>query len=451
MNIFAQKRVEILRKFASPAWAMMEYGSYPLLLFIATPWFLHQLGVAQYGHWMLLSATVGIGGVLNTGTGAATIKAVSAGIGRDISADTQQAMRVSLAIAIMGGGALALLIVAFFWFAGPTLLSRMGDPSLVRLTGTAAAALIWLQQLDNVFSSGMKGAEKFGEAARIEIASRAVQLIAAALAIWAWPSLGALYIALLVVAALRLIFKTLIAKRLLGLVNLRPTLVGAGEILHFAKWGWLQGIGGMFFGVADRILVGSLLGASSLAYYSIASQLAMQIHALSAAALSVIFPKVSRKLESGDRFSLWRVTKLTAAANFLLSTTLALALLLLGPALLRVWIGEASAVPTAQILSWLVIAYWILALNVVPYYILLGLGRIRFIGLTVVLCGIASVTAMYFAITHEGLIGAPVGRGIYALLSSVLIFPLAKHFMHERVNQHTGSPHASVPHRLDPP
>lgn len=433
----ANGRVAALKQLVSPAWVMMEYGSYPLLLFIATPWFLHQLGTNGYGHWMLLTATIGFGGVLNAGTGAATIKTVSAGIGRAEHGDIEQAIRVSLSIAILGGGALALLVLAIFWFASSTLLSRMGDPSLVKLTGVAAAVLIWLEQLSNVFSSGMKGAEKFGQAARIEIASKATQITVAALVLWACPTLWALYTALVTVAILRVLAKTVIAKRLLGLSNLRPTLVGARSILHFAKWGWLQGIGGMLFGVADRILVGSLLGASSLTYYSIASQLAMQVHAVSAAGLSVIFPKVSRKLEGGGHFSLWRVTKLTMAGNLLLSTFVALMLLLLGPMLLHFWVGAASAAPTAQILPWLVIAYWILALNIVPYYILLGMGRMRLVGLTILSCGLAAVTAMYFAITSEGLIGTPVGRSVYALLSLALIVPLVRHFMHERRTNHT--------------
>lgn len=421
----------MFRKLASPAWAMLEYGAYPLLLFIATPWFLHQLGTVGYGHWMLLAATVGFGGVLNTGTGAATIKAVSAGIGRSDGCDIEHAVRISLAIALLGGTALALLVFSVFWFAGPTLLSRMGDPVLIRLTGVAAAALIWLEQVDNVFSSSIKGAEHFGQAARIEIASKATQIIGAGLVLWVWPTLWALYAALLVVAVLRLIAKTIIARRLLGLANLRPTLASANTIFHFAKWGWLQGVGGMLFGVADRMLVGSLLGPSSLTYYSIASQLAMQIHAISAAGLSVIFPKVSRKLEGRGHFSLWRVTKLTMAWNLLLSSFLASGLLLFGPMILRSWIDADSAASTAKILPWLVIAYWVLALNVVPYYILLGMGRMRFVGLTVLSCGIIAVTTMYFAITREGLIGAPAGRSIYALLSLALVFPLARHFFQE--------------------
>lgn len=422
----------MLRKFASPAWAMLEYGWYPLLLFIATPWFLYRLGTEQYGHWMLLTAAVGFGGVLNAGTGAATIKAVSVGIGRAASDDTQRTVRASLAIAMIGGGALALVVFSVFWFAGDILLSRMGDSALVRLTGMAAAVLLWLEQLDNVFSSAMKGAERFGRIATVEVMSKSVQVLAAALVLLLWPDLSALYISLLAVAVLRLLAKAIVAKRLLGLVDFRPSLAGTAEILHFAKWGWLQGVGGLLFGVADRMVVGSLLGAASLAYYSIASQLAMQVHAVTAAGLSVIFPKVSRKLEVGGQFSLWRVAKLTAAGNLILSSSLALVLILFGPMILRAWIGIDSAGPTAEILPWLVVAYSVLALNVVPYYILLGMGRIRFVGLTVLAAGAIAVIAMYIAIAALGLPGAPAGRGVYAILSLALAFPLARHFMRER-------------------
>lgn len=421
---------------------MLEYGWYPLLLFMATPWFLHRLGTEQYGNWMLLTATVGFGGVLNAGTGAATIKAVSAGVGRAASHDAERAVRTALGIALLGGGGLALLVFCVFWLAGGELLGRMGSPILIKLTGVAAALLIWVEQLDNVFSSAMKGAEQFGQAARVEIASKTLQILAAAAVLLPWPNLWALYVALLLVSILRLLAKTIIAKRVLGLSDLHPSLSGTGEILHFAKWGWLQGVGGVLFGVADRMLVGSLLGAASLAYFSIASQLAMQVHAVTAAGLSVIFPKVSRKLQDGGSFSLWRVTKLTMAGNLLLSTFIALILVLLGPMLLNTWIGAERAAPTAQILPWLVIAYWVLALNVVPYYVLLGMGRIRFVGLTALTAGTVAVIAMYMAISRAGLVGAPAGRGAYAVLSLAMVVPLARHFMRERSARLTGQPTA---------
>jgi O-antigen/teichoic acid export membrane protein len=417
----------MLKKLASPAWATVEYGWYPLLLFTVTPLFLSRLGTEQYGLWMLLSATVGFGGVLNSGTGVATIKAISATIGRGEGGDVGYVVRASLAIAILGGSALAFLVFSVFWFAGG-LFGQMGDPALVQLTGAVAALLLWLEQLDNVFSSALKGAEQFGHAARIEIASKTIQIFGGVAILLSWPELWALYAVLLVVAILRLLAKTMLATHVLGFSDFRPSLAGTSEILRFAKWGWLQGVGAVLFGVADRMLVGSLLGAASLTYYSIASQLAMQVHAVTAAGLSVIFPNVSRRLEDGNAFSLWRVTKLTAVGNLLLSSSIALLLVLFGQEILRLWIGPAAAGPIAEILPWLVGAYWILALNVVPYYVLLGIGRIRFVGLTAMASGAIGLIAMYVAIIGLGLTGTPAGRGVYAIVSLALIFPLAQYF-----------------------
>ncbi len=422
----------MLKNFASPAWAILEYGSYPLLLLISTPWFLHQLGTDKYGHWMLLAATVSFGGVLNSGTGAATIKAVSAGIGGNVTGQSDRAVNASLAIAILGGGALALIVFCLFWFGAPVVLSRMGDPELVRATGIAAAVLIWIEQLDNVFSSAMKGAEHFREAARVEIASKTTQIVAAAIVLYKFPTLEALYWTLLVVAVLRLSAKVVISKRLLTLAPFRPSFRNSSDLLHFAKWGWLQGVGGVMFGAADRMLIGSMLGASSLTYYAIASQLAMQTHAVSAAGLSVIFPKVSRKLEIGGSFSLSRFAGITTAGNLILSTSLAVALILIGPAFLLFWVGPEAAGPASQLLPWLVVAYWILSLNSVSYYLLLGMGRIRFVSLTVIMSGICAVIAAYFAIDNIGLIGAPAGRAAYAIISLALFIPVLQHLRSER-------------------
>jgi O-antigen/teichoic acid export membrane protein len=424
----------MLKKLASPAWAIFEHGSYPLLLFIATPWFLHQLGTEQYGHWMLLTAVVGFGGVLNTGTGASTIKAISAGIGRKQTGFSDIVVNASIAIAMLGGALLAIIVFSTFWMGASVFLDRMGDPELVRLTGIAAAIIIWLEQLDNVFSSAMKGAEQFGAAARVEIGSKSTQIVVAAIVLYATPTLMALYATLLGVAVLRLAAKVIVSRRLLGLSKLRPSFKNASEILHFAKWGWVQGVGGALFGVADRMLIGSLLGATSLTYYSIASQLALQVHAVSAAGLSVIFPKVSRALEAGGNFSLWRFTKITTIGNFLLSAALATVLLLFGPKILHLWIGSEAAIPTSQILPWLVIAYWILALNTVFYYLLLGMGRIRFISVTVIISGIFAALAAYFAISSVGLIGAPAGRAVYAILSLVLVVPVVQQLRRESNN-----------------
>jgi len=422
----------MLKQLIGPAWVFLEYAWYPLLLFSTTPWFLRQLGAEQYGHWMLLTATVALGGLLNAGTGAATVKAVSSAIGRGNGADVGPVVRASLAIAILGGAVLASIVLLVLGLAGPTLLSRMGEPALLHLTAAAAAALLWLEQLDTVCSSALKGAERFSHAARIEILSKTVQVVSAALVLLVHRRLWLLYASLIAVCVARLLAKATLVRRELDVDSLQPRLRGARGLLHVAKWGWLQGLGGVLFGVVDRMLVGSLLGAASLAYYAIASQLAMQVHAASAAALSVVFPKVSRKLEGPAHFSLWRITRVTMIGNLLVSTLVAAALLLYGDALLHAWLGSTTATPTVEVLPWLVGAYWILALSVVPYYVLLGMGRMRRVGLTVLVAGMLGIATAWLGIEAFGLPGAAVGRATYAMVSLALLVPLVRYLRSPR-------------------
>jgi O-antigen/teichoic acid export membrane protein len=373
---------------------------------------------------MLLTAAVALGGVFNAGTGAATIKSVSSGIGRNAAGNTERTVNASVAIAFLGGGFLALLLFSIFWFGASTILGRMGDPELIRLTGTVAALLVWLEQLDNVFSSAMKGAEYFAQAARVEIVSKTSQVAAAALIMVASPTLWSVYLILLIVALLRLSAKIAVAKRLLRITRVRPSLANVSEILHFAKWGWLQGVGGVLFGVADRVLVGALLGATSLTYYSIASQLTMQIHASSAAGLSVIFPILSRKLEARDNFSLRRATLSALGGNVIVGSALAITLWLIGAKLLEFWLGEVQAGPVFDVLPYLIIAYWLLAVNVTPHYVLLSLGKIRYVSISNLVAGFVLVVAIAVVAPLYGLDGVAAARILYGLVILVNFVPL---------------------------
>lgn len=427
----------MLSKLMQPVWAVMEYGWYPALALIATPYFMHTLGPEKYGHWMLLTATVGFGGILSAGTGAAVIKAVSAGFGRAKAEDVERAIRSSLVIAFVSGGVMTGFILAVFLVAGETLFDKMGERSIVTLTGAGAAALAWMEQIENVFVSALKGGERFGEAAIIEMVGKTIHIVAALVAVIVWQSLVALYSAIIFVAIVRLGAKAWATKTFLGLSSLRPASVHIPDVIRFAGWGWLQGAGGVFFSVADRMLIGSVLGAASLAHYSIATQLAQQIHGLAGAALSVVFPKLSRRLSEDKQFSLRRVTKLTIGANILASTVLALGLLVFGRSILSIWLGEKEAEASTELLWYLSVAYWLLAINVAPHFILLGAGRMRFVAMSNFVAGAASLASMLVLVQSYGVIGIATGRIFYGAIILINCLVLVKHLWREHAE---GSP-----------
>jgi O-antigen/teichoic acid export membrane protein len=423
----------VWNKLTNPAWAILEYVWNPLLLLICTPLFLKALGSDSYGLWMLLVATVGFGAILNAGTGAATIKHVSAEMGEANSHQLQRVIQGSLAIAITGGGLLALIIVCVFWFGDDFFFRRMGDRHLLHITGLTAGMLAWLEQIDNVFASALRGSEKYGLAAKTEIGAKSLQALALVSALLAGAGLMAVYGIIFVVALARLGTKWVVTRRVLRVSKAYPRFSHVKELLHFSKWAWIQGLGGTAFNSADRFVVASLLGATSLAQYAVVTQLAMQIHGLTAAGVSVVFPMISRKRARNPSFSIARATARTFLANAALSTSVAVVLLIFGKLILRLWLGAQMPANAAILLDYLVIAYWLLALNITPYYVLLGLGQIRSIAIWVFIGGAAGLIPMIYGISRFGLIGAGAGKLVFAVAALMLFVPLGRILFREKL------------------
>ncbi len=412
------------RRLAAPAWSVLEYLWYPALLFLTTPLFLHRLGPSLFGQWSLLTAIAGLGSILNVGTGAATIRQVAAALAGSGRAAAARVIRAGLIPATVGGALAAVLIVTVIGLGASGWLARMGDPKTTLLTAFAAAALLAIDQCDNVFNSGLRGGERFRQIARIEMLTRTTQIGAAAVAVLTIGSLESLYCALIGAAVFRAGLRAWAVRRWLEEPLFPPSRDGLHGVLGDASWGWVQGAGGMAFGIGDRFIVGSTLGAAALAHYSVATQLAQPLHAIIAAATSVIFPKISAAMTRGDTARLRRLL-VTALAMLVGVATVGLIVLFVGRHLiLQLWLGTAVADISSPALGWLAVAYWLLALAVLPHYVLLGMGRMRFVALTNLLAGLATLAAMIWAARVYGLEGVAAARILYGIGLMANIAPI---------------------------
>ena len=75
-------------------------------------------------------------------------------------------------MALIAGSLFSIFILAVFVMGADVFFNRMGDRSVLLLTGVVAAVLTVIDQIDNVFASALKGAEQFGRAAHIEMAGK---------------------------------------------------------------------------------------------------------------------------------------------------------------------------------------------------------------------------------------------------------------------------------------
>jgi len=414
----------MIGRLPNAAWAILEYLWYPLLLFASTPYFLRVLGTEQYGLWMLLTATVGVGVVLNTGTGAATIRLVSEALGRGDRDRVGVIVRGGLAVALIGGTCLGLFMLMLFAVMGDLLFERMGDLRLVRLVGVFAAPLVLLEQLDNVLAAAIRGAERFERLALLEVATRTSQMIGALGAVSIGGGIETVFTVLIVVAVGRLIAKASLVRRTFDMNNFLPLWTKAGDLLHLSKWGWIQGLGAMLFNSADRFMVGALLGATALSHYSVILMLPQQIHAIAAAGASVVFPRVSRTTRSHQSLALANVMRIPLLSVAAFSMLAAASLWVFGDLIFGFWLS--APLPPNVMIAYrlLVLAYFLLALNTVPHFTLLGLGKLRFIALLNVVAG-AIATVMMLLVTNDyGIVGVGACRVLYAFMTSACIVPL---------------------------
>jgi O-antigen/teichoic acid export membrane protein len=407
------------------AWVVAETVGYTVLVLALTPILLKQLGQEGFGLWTLLITIISLGAIVNTGTNAAITRLTAHALARNDERELESVAGGALAIVGYGGGLLALAIAFFFVVASDAALKMMGPYALVATTGCVGAFAAWIDQFDAVFHSLLKGAERFGIAARVELATKLAQLTACALIAIVGGGLIGVYGAYVAMALLKLAVKAVLTLRTWPQLQIRPNARGARVVLSLSKWGWLQGLGAMSFNVADRLLVGSILGSASLTYYAISTQLTSQIHTVASAAFSIIAPAVSRNIgKNRSGSTLWPLIRKAIAINVLSSAGLAAFMYAAGPTILRHWVGPDVASHSVQILGPLVVAYFVLSASIVPFYVLNGLGNMKTVSLICISGGLVGLAAGVGLTMSLGLNGIALSRSVYAIAAMLLFIPM---------------------------
>jgi O-antigen/teichoic acid export membrane protein len=394
-------------------WSIADHLVLPLSLLVATPFFVQRLGVHQYGVWMLVNSVIGVLGALSFGFGDATIKYVAKYRASGNASAVARVVETTLGL-YTGLGALtglACLLLA------PVLVERVFRvpaeyQSLANAATRVAGAGLLVRAVESVFLSTVRGFERYDLTARIAILGKAATLVAAILLTALGHDVVAILWATVGVMMLTAAGQGWNVRRLAPQVRWWPHMDPATlrEVMGFGVWTWLQGLAGILFAHADRLLVAILLGTTSLTYYTVCVQLAQQIHLVLAAGSAYVFPAVSylTATRSPDLRRFYLAHSRTVSA---IAAGLALALALLGPALLRLWMGAEFAEATGSLLPVLAIGYGLFAANsIVPFFVMNGAGLVR--EQTVVSLGsglLAAVLALVL-LPYVGLVGAAAAR-----------------------------------------
>jgi O-antigen/teichoic acid export membrane protein len=411
------------------AFGVLDYFTQPLGMLLAAPFLIHRLGLSQYGMWMLASATVGAAGLLSTGFGDATIRYASLFRGRGDWFRVNQVVSGTILINLVLSTTVAVTLWAFspyavhHWFKIEPELQNACVKAL-----QVGSALLVVRSIDSVFVSVLRAFEQYRPAVEIAVCVRATTIIAAVWLVAKGNGVVSIMIATLVTATAGMILQAMAVRASVGPVPLLPAwhrnaLAG---LLSFGSFSWLQGLSGIVFNQADRLIIGALLGTPAVAYYSVCTQAAQPIHGLIASGLHFLFPHLSARDSSAERTTLQPLISTAFWLNAVLVSLLSLPVVLLSKPLLTLWMGQAFAHHTWLVLTLLAISFGFLGLNVTGHYTLLALGEAKYVTYLNLVAGTITLLTIGALIPRFGLVGAAAGRLLYGPITWVMYLKIRR-------------------------
>ncbi len=401
--------------------SLSEYVLIPLLYLAATPFLVKRLGPDLYGLWMLINSIAGMAGALNFGFGDSTLRFVSMYRGRGETTSIVRGIRTAYSASLL----IAMVAGSLLFLCSPLLVSIFQIPSggtiLAIQSLQLGAALLALQVIESVFKGVFQGHERYDLSAMVSVGVRGTILLSAVVLVLDGCGLREILLASVAISLFGLVIQGEIVHRLINATPWKPQFdtIELQRMFGFGVYAWLQSAGGMIFGQADRMVIGSMLGMSALTVYSVCLQLAQQIHAFVSAGFSVLFPMISRRMETVMIGNLHAEARSLILVNLLVSIVLAVPVIFFGDSILELWMGHDFMVQGTTVLRLLAGAFFILSINVALHYILLGAGDVKFVALTNTVGGAMSLIVTIALVPVAGINAAAAGRLIYGAIVSM--------------------------------
>jgi O-antigen/teichoic acid export membrane protein len=396
-----------------------------LTMVISVPLTVNYLGAERFALWVTISSTLGLLVFADLGIGNGLLSAISHSDGAE---DRETAISyvstgffVLLAVAVVTAGAFSALYPFVPW----QRILNLSSPLAIREAGPAAAVLIFcfLAQLP------------------LGVGQRVQHGYQAGFVNYSWDAAGNLlgFVGLLAVVHFRaglvyLVLAVAGAPVLTGILNnatvfafqrpwLRPrsdriSRRAASKILHLGFLFIVIQMSAAMGYQTDNLIIAQVLGAAKVTEYAIPVKLFAIAPSILSMLIAPLWPAYSEALARGDvqwvRNTLVRSMLMVLAVSLPVNTVL----VIMGPQILRLWIGP-QVVPSALLL--LGLGGWALlnSLSGALAVFLNGVGFIRIQAICSALMAVSNVTLSIYLTHHIGISGV-----IYGTIVSQIIFML---------------------------
>jgi O-antigen/teichoic acid export membrane protein len=393
-----------------------------LLSLIVVPFYLRLVGEARFGVLVLVWLLVGYFEFFDFGIGKATANQMARL--RDAPVATREEVfwtgaLINGMLGLLGGLA---LLVAGHYAAG----AYFGDRPSGELAAEIRMALPWLAlavpvgTVSAIGVAALEARERFLTLNTLQVLVTAlIQLLPLLVAWWRGPALDGL-VAAAVICRVGVNLPVLLACRryvpLLGRPRFRKSL--AAPLFRYGGWVTVTAVIGPVLVSVDRLLIGSQIGLSAVAHYTVPYNLVTKLQILPASLVRTLFP----------RFSLLRWEECAPIARqavfglAAISLPLTVAAVIVIKPFLSVWIDARFAETAAPVGEILLTGVWINSLAWVPAVMLQGQGRPAIVAKLHAMELVPYVTILWIGMAWAGLQGAAWAWVLRVAVDALLMF-----------------------------
>lgn len=372
-------------------------------MLVTLPFIVRYLGTVNYGMLAMVMAITGYFAVVDINVTAGSVKYISEFHAKNDLDRVYQVISFGslfyFALAVLGGVGI--------YFAAPMLVSWLfklpaDKIELAVVVMRLAGVGFFFGQLQAYLKTVPQALHRFDLTSVAETFFGILVPSASVLLLWLGWGLKEVVILRVASSALHMLVLVGITLYLLpGFSFRRPARDTSRKLWSFSSYSYLSRLSSMTYAQADKIIIGSLLGMSALAHYSVASQIIGRITGLTFRLSSVLYPAASAMEARGEMGRLKNIYFTGSRYITYLNGAIILLVCLFGREILFYWMGPDFA---GQ-------AYWVMV----------------FIGVALFLDSLTNLPSLL-----NDAFGHPKNTGVFALLraifATIIVYLLASHF-----------------------
>ncbi len=391
-----------------------------LVLLVTVPIYLQQIGLARYGVMSVVWILLGYFGVFDLGLSRATANQIAKtndGPAEDREAIFWTGLWLNGLFGVAGG-------VVLYLVASPLLAQAFKMPEVLRagILGVLpwVAASVPVATMSGVLIGTLEGCDRFLAVNSLQVLGTILFQVVPLLAVLVWgPELSVIIPAAVLIRMVSALSLAIAALWALPANRIRlPQRDWAKKLIGYGAWVSVTSLVSPLLLTLDRMIIGSVLGAKAVAYYSVPFNLVQKVQVLPGALGRALFPRLSNQAPGDAKDLATRAVKLIGIGMTLI---IAPAILLVGP-FLKLWVGAEVASQSTPVAQIILLGLWINSPAFVPFSLLQAQGRPDVVAKFHLLEIVPFVGLLWVMLNNLGITGAALAWSARVALDTGLLF-----------------------------